>query len=255
MSCVLGLVLLVVPPPLESEQFTDAAIAALESKGARVSVHATLTSVYLSRQATDEDMLHVAAIPNVKMLTAMSRHISDTGMLAIADLQLMSLSLYSPKITDAGLQHLSRMPLTMLGLDKTSVTAEGLEHLATMPKLFSVGLKPSQFTDTSAPHLQNIRSLRLSGDKITKEDILRATKLDACTSLSLSASDVEGLEQLGNSRIAHLAFFSTNLLPNQVNEIQQMTWLKRLSLYRTTLNDDAIDAIILSLPNTVVTAK
>lgn len=128
-------------------------------------------------------MLHVAAIPNVKMLTAMSRHNSDTGMLAIADLQLMNLSLYSPKITDAGLQHLSRMPLTMLGVDKTSVTAEGLEHLATMPKLFSVGLKPSQFTDTSAQHLQNIRSLKLSGDKITKEDILRATTLDACTSL------------------------------------------------------------------------
>ena len=90
----LGLLLLILLTT-NPEDDSGAAIAALESKGARVTVHATMTSVTLSRRATDEDMRHVQAIPNVKSLRCSSRHISDDGMRAIAKLQLAYLTLYS----------------------------------------------------------------------------------------------------------------------------------------------------------------
>jgi agmatine/peptidylarginine deiminase len=117
--------------------------------------------------ASDEDLIAVGNLPEVRMLD-----LRDT------------------RITDQGLRHLSRLrDLEVLVLTGTAVSDQGLEYLAGMSRLKVLCLDETQVTSRGLPLLQRFPRLgwlNLSRTAITAEGL---SQLRACSALEVLIVD------------------------------------------------------------------
>ena len=99
---------------------------------------------------TDNVLLLLKRLPNLKEIELMSNPITDAGLKHLGELhKLESLGLSDTKITDVGLKHLRGLPnLRSLDLSRTQVTDVGLKQIQGMKSLESLDLWGTDVTDS-----------------------------------------------------------------------------------------------------------
>jgi hypothetical protein len=107
-------------------------------------------------QFDDEDMRHIADLPNLRYLDVASTEVTDAGLCHLSELHhLRRLCLADNNITDDGLTHLKKMTsLEDLSLASTQITDVGLGHLQGLTNLRYLGLQATSVTYEGVNELQ-----------------------------------------------------------------------------------------------------
>jgi hypothetical protein len=182
----------------------------------------TVVHVHFLRPVTDEDLIHLAALPRIErlVLTDNQKDVTDAGLahlprpdrlvhfvaygtslgddfirrLADSD-RLEMFGLFGGRVTDDGLRSLGALPrLTALAIENTHVGDAGLDALDGMPALTAVRLGGKQFTDAALARLarhKNLSSLYLIDTSITDDGLKHLATLPTLE-LSLESSNVRG---------------------------------------------------------------
>ena len=110
----------------------------------------------LDTPATNDDLKHLAVLPNVERLWLARTKVTDEGMpLVTVCPKLKFIGLDELPITDAGIAHLVALQdLESLSLSGTKLTDAGLEHLARLPRLKELWLRNTAITDAGYQKLQ-----------------------------------------------------------------------------------------------------
>jgi Leucine-rich repeat (LRR) protein len=182
----------------------------------------TVVHVLFMRPVTDEDLVHLAALPRIErlVLNDNQRAVSDAGMAhlprpdrlvafvahrtALGDDflrglggsdRLEMLGLFGARITDEGFRSLGALPqLTALAIENTHVGDAGLDALDGMPALSAVRLGGKQFTDAGIARLarhKNLTSVYLIDTSISDEGLKHLQALRTLE-LSLEGNNVRG---------------------------------------------------------------
>jgi YHS domain-containing protein len=108
------------------------------------------------KQANDEDLALVKALPKVVELNLAGTSVTDKGLANIAGLNTLTvLHLENTAVTDAGLPHLKGLSnLAYLNLYNTAVTDAGVAHLKELKKLKNLYLLQTKVTDAGAKDLK-----------------------------------------------------------------------------------------------------
>ncbi len=126
---------------------------------------------------SDEDLVHVAALPDVYILNLSSTKITDAGLAQVSRLKKVKfLYLFDTAITDAGVVHLKELPrLEILCLDRTQITDVGLKTLEELPRLERLHVHSrAPITDAGLESLkkhQRLFELRVVGPNITEQGV------------------------------------------------------------------------------------
>lgn len=128
-------------------------------------------------KATDADIVHIAALPDVKSLNLANTAITDAGLKELGKLKkLKFLYLFNTAVTDAGAAHLQALPrLEVLCLDQTQITDIGLRSLEELPRLEKLHVHSnSPITDAGLESLKKhtrLFELRVGGSGITEKGL------------------------------------------------------------------------------------
>jgi hypothetical protein len=126
---------------------------------------------------TDADLVHVAALPDLRILNLSNTKITDSGLAHIAKLdRLKFLYLFETPITDAGMEHLRGLPrLEVLCLDRTQITDVGLKSLEDLPRLERLHVHSrAPITDAGLESLKKhtrLFELRVGGAGVTEAGV------------------------------------------------------------------------------------
>lgn len=130
----------------------------------------------------DDDVEHLAAVPELTELWLGETAITDVGLAELGRLlpNLVYLRLERTKITGAGLKHLQTLKrLKSLVLSGTSLKDEDVVPLAQMPALVWLDLRATPVTDRALDELIPLRSLRglsVFQSGMTAEGVLRFSR-------------------------------------------------------------------------------
>ena len=144
--------------------------------------------------AVDEEVVHLSALTDIRMLYLGEPYIIDDGeprwqmkiegegeftdaglehLKGLAKLELLDLS--GTKVTDAGLERLKGFKdLKWLSLNSTQVSSAGLEHLKEMNWLEAISLNRTQVDDVGLEHLKgltNLERLYVEATRVTGKGI------------------------------------------------------------------------------------
>lgn len=126
---------------------------------------------------TDADLVHVAALPDLRILNLSNTKITDAGLAHIAKLdRLKFLYLFETPITDAGMEHLTGLlRLEVLCLDRTQITDVGLKSLEDLPRLERLHVHSrAPITDAGLESLKKhtrLFELRVGGPGVTEAGV------------------------------------------------------------------------------------
>jgi Leucine Rich repeat len=205
----------------------------------------TVVAVQATRPVTDNDFIHLAALPRIRFL-----YLTNTG----------------PRVTDAGLAHLPRPDrlvsfvaggtavgnefakrlatadgMDTLFLGGTRVSDEGLLALSTLGQLLNLSIDNTEVTDAGLDALQGMRELRclrLDGTRITDAGLAKLAWHKALTTVQLNRTAVT---DAGLRRLATLSSLNeVELEGTQVRGPGLATIASRLTVLvlRDTLIDD-----------------
>ena len=123
-----------------------------------------------SPQLTDEDLITIAALGDVKIFWLEGTSVSDQGMQHVAKMKkLERLFLAGTAIGDEGLRHLrSLRRLTGINLDNTRITDSGLADLAYHRGLISLNVSGTQITGAGLAHVHDLPKLEYMDLKRTR---------------------------------------------------------------------------------------
>jgi hypothetical protein len=152
------------PDPRDLE---EKAVAALKQVGGKncVALDAERRAVKVNlggKDASDAALVHLKAMPLVRVIDLRKSNISDAGLANLQGLtQLQKLSLYDNNgISDAGLANLKNAKgLQELDLGITPIGDAGLEHLADLTKLQFLNLDKTKVTSAGLVHLKGLTQL------------------------------------------------------------------------------------------------
>jgi len=228
------------------------AVAALEKRGASVERDATGTVTAVSfrdTRATDADLPHLKALPNLRRLDLHSHSEDYAGFNQV-------------QVTNAGLVHLNGLTkleeLTILG---TNVTDAGLAHLTGLNRLKSLNAGYTKITDAGLAHVAKLTALETlsleAAHEITDAGLLYLQGLDKLTYLHLdftSIGDVglKHLEPLGN--LQSLTLYGAKVTDAGVESLARMGTLRALVVRRTKITAAGLKRLYDALPNTRIVA-
>lgn len=175
---------------------------------------------------TDDGLIHIGALTNLKHLSLSGTKITDQGLVHLKSLKhledlnleatqvtegglallepldaLQELRLYTrSSVTDVGAAHLAKLKSLRIITDNLDVTDRGVALLATLPHLERLSLK-DRVTDASLEHLAQVKSLKwlhLQGCPITDKGLAALASLSNLEFLQISRTHVtgDGLSQL-----------------------------------------------------------
>jgi hypothetical protein len=187
-----------------------------------------------NRQFTDEGLIYLKDMPQLKTLMLDDTNITDSGLQFFSNLhQLEELDLFNTPVTDAGIPHLIALKsLRRLNLRKrpasnmTFITEKAVPHLAQIPTLEYLELNYGCLSDLSAPEIAKLPKLKF---------------LYAWGSNVLTNS---GLGHL--AKIKSLEFLSTRshyITDEGMDAIAQFPNLKTLSLTCPKITDQGLSLI------------
>jgi len=121
-----------------------------------------LDCAWLSKEACDDDLKYLAALPELAELNLLGSNVTDAGLAHLKGLtQLRCLWLANTRITGSGLRHLrGNVGLELLSLENSHVTDEGLASLEHFPSITSLDLADTHVTDAVLIHLRNSRNIQ-----------------------------------------------------------------------------------------------
>ncbi|HEY1064903.1 MAG TPA: hypothetical protein VGE52_02290 [Pirellulales bacterium] len=116
-------------------------------------------AVYGGMEVVDADLLALAEMPTVEVVSLIGASITDDGLAPLAQLKnLKALYLGNTAIGDAGLAHLRGLPaLIEIHLHDTQMTDAGLLHLATLPALQAIYMARTNVTDEGVAAFEKLR--------------------------------------------------------------------------------------------------
>lgn len=169
------------------------AVAALKKLGANLSVRKgqkVEAAELRNPEVTDADLVHLRALPHLKLLEIDATRLTDAGLEHLAGLaNLEDLQIGHGPITDAGLVHLKAMTrLKSLALYKTEITGPGLSHLSSLANLESVDLTGNPVAGEGLGHLAalpNLKTLWLDATPVGDKDLARVGECRSLETLSL----------------------------------------------------------------------
>ncbi len=188
----------VTEPPDRGKDIIDAIVALGGGyEWARAALDLSVT------QVTDDEMVHLEQLTNLKVLDLFARPITDRGTAHLATLtNLEYLVLGRTKLTDAGLEALRELTnLKVLNLAFTQVSDSGLKNIAGLENLEELNLSNTQITDSGLVHLKGLPSLRqlwLDETQITDAGLEHLVTLTGLQTLDVPGTLLteEGIQQL-----------------------------------------------------------
>ncbi len=96
-----------------------------------------LETLSIDRPLTDDELVHLESLQNLKSLRIVSSKIEGEGLKHLVNLnKLSSLSISSKNLTDAGMPHVAKIDaLVSFSAQSSKITDDGLRHLHGMPHL------------------------------------------------------------------------------------------------------------------------
>ncbi|HEV3303772.1 MAG TPA: hypothetical protein VG055_29230 [Planctomycetaceae bacterium] len=234
------------------------------------------TSASFTEQATDEDCLEVAALPNVITLSlGPSPFITDTGFGALCRLATLD-SMYVqnlPSVSESGAEQVAGLTgltnfdtydwarqslipalctlpsLGSCGMIRADLTDEEVEPLAVCSSLESLDFQDNQvegmglgpFSDCST-----LRRLSVCNNPISNRGIRTIAAIAPLEELALGGTVLDGLslEPLAHMpRLYVLHVNNSDITASQLGELQGGTSPRRLWISHESLGPDAIDAL------------
>jgi internalin A len=170
---------------------------------------------------TDDDLVGLEGLSNLKALQLSGNAITDNGLGPIAALaQLTRLKLAHTYISDRGLGTLKPLSrLAKLDLFDTEISDDGLKELAAFRRLTDLDLGMTEITDAGLAHLRRLPALKRLN--------LESTSISDAGLRQLAA--IESLEDLDLS--------GTAMTDAGLKELRPLKNLRSLALKRTAVTD------------------
>lgn len=237
----------------------DDAIAFLNEKGLKQGGQpisrdtvGKLQSVLLPQRAgvEDGDLVHLAALPDLRTLDLSSSKVTDAGMPTLAGIRsLRSLKLVSTTVGDDGVAALSGLPeLATLGLDRTPITDKALVAASGLAKLRWLQISETDVTAEGLRALGNARALRLLDvgrmNSFTPDMMEAIGAIKGLESLSLRNNDLDPLMAgLEGSGIKRLGISNARLSDAGGVSLGALARLTNLTVLNTQIGDATIAAV------------
>jgi hypothetical protein len=216
------------------------------------------------RKITAMSLQHLSKIPSLKKLafhghSSHNRQFTDEGLIYLRDMpQLKTLMLNDTNITDSGLQFFSNLnQLEELDLFNTPVTDAGIPHLVHLKSLRKLNLlkRPNNkicdlLTDKSTPYLAQIQTLEyleLNYSCLTDFSAPEFAKLPNLKFLHAFGPNLltnTGLRHLAKIKsLEYLSIDSDTVTDNGLADLTQLPNLKKLSLICPKITDKGLSKI------------
>ncbi len=188
---------------------------------------------------TDEGLIHLDDLPELRELWAHNSSITDDGCGHLARLdKLEKLSLYSPNVTDRGIGELADLPrLKTLFLEVDRLTPAGVAALGEAPELSVLSIRGPCVTDPLAAKAANIGRLTslslMNAPHLTDEGLRPIGAMSKLESLSLMGTRVSdaGMAPVAKlTNLRELDLLSTRVGEQGVAQLKGLTKLRRLNL-------------------------
>lgn len=258
-----------------SSAWTDKSLSAIKGM-------TQLRKLAVGGEVTDEGLAVLANMSELTELKLSTAKITDDGLAALGNLtHLKSLELERTNINGSGLRHLENSQLAKLKIWYGKIR-EGLSHLHHLEDLEAISLENSDAAFSDIEGLHSLRRLRLSRADLTDEGLksicenlksLEQLELDECDKITgPGLKHIAGLPNLKELHVGwrkemrdeHLGFlkslenlesltlrggFFSNLdrgneISNGLNNLQALTKLRKLDLFRANINDDTVPALM-----------
>ena len=164
----------------------------------------------------DDDWIkrhHLAKLPSLTGIGMAHSNISDDGLRYLAKANgLRFIMIYGTPVTDVGLHAISQLQLLEINIGSTRVSDDGLIHLRNQHSLEFFAASSAKIGNSGLRHLSSLPSLNtlyLDGTMITNGGLSELTKLASLSELDLSDTSVTddglaSLERLTRLRKLHL---------------------------------------------------
>lgn len=124
------------------------------------------------RQLADADLIHLRALPDLKVLHLAKTQVTDVGLANLRGLtQLEIIDLSDDAVTDASLGNLAGLKnVVTVGIGGTGVTDAGLMQLRGLSNISGLNLNRTAVTDAGLAHIEpltRLEALNLNSTQIT----------------------------------------------------------------------------------------
>ncbi len=190
---------------------------------------------------TDRAMMHLAAMPALRVLWLDTTNVTDAGLQRLSQSKSIErLCLHwLDKITDRGVAHLSNMPqLKGLDVQHASLGDASLKLLATMPNLDYLHLPNEGPTDAGVAHLAQLTGLKYlwidcaSNSPLTDESLRVVGGLHRLEKLHIGGTGftAKGIEHLsGLTALQVLSFSAADIDNSYLPQFADLKSLRHLS--------------------------
>lgn len=181
-----------------------------------------------TRQVADVDLVHLRALPHIRVLLLGKTQVTDVGLANVQGLnQLESLGLTDNAVTDAGLANCEGLrKLRALHIDGTGVTDSGLIHLRGLSKLFVLNLGGTAVTDVGLAHIEGLTGLEylhLDRTPITDAGLVYLEGMIHLRYLDLGSTSITeaGLVHLKAPQLRDLNLYNTRVSNAVIRELRR----------------------------------
>ena len=234
--------------------------------------HPVVSVVLDQRPISDQDLVHLVALPEIESLSLFQCAIGDRGLIQIGRLlKLRSIELGGTKVTDYGLKALLACSnLWGLYLSGTQVTADALETVAEFPNLTRLIWEGLPVSPQSLKHLQRLKKLnelilgsspQLTDDCAQSIALISSIEILTASQTQIGPSGLKNLATMPDLRSLNLDG-SSNIGDECGVEFVHLPALGNLSIRGTPFGDRGLEDLLktsdlkfLSLSGTRVSAN
>jgi len=163
-------------------------------------------SLWLSKDATDADLLHVGQLRHLHTLVLDGSNVSDVGVHHISEVtNLVVLGLDRTRVGDHGMDQLSGLVnLEVLSIRGTRITDDGLAVVRNFPSIQGLFLDETHVSDKALRYLgalEKLEELSLVGTDVTDDGIgaiaaIRCLKMVDVTDTHVTDKGINELQRL-----------------------------------------------------------
>lgn len=220
-------------------------------------------SHYTGDRLKDENLAHLAGLPQLRGLYLSSPAITDAGLVHLRNLvELRTLYLDGTSVTDAGLIHINQLHrLETLNLKGTAITDAGLVQLSALAELRWLSLRETTVTDAGLINLRDLVGLEwldLSSTSITDGGLVHLHGLSGLRTLDLAGTSITnaGLVHLRSlTGLLHLHLSGTRVTDAGLRHLHALTSLLELDVEQTRVSTVGVDHLRRALPELEIKAR
>jgi hypothetical protein len=198
---------------------------------------------------TEDDLVALAALPNLRSLVLGGGVISERAAEALAKSpKLVSLSMHGTNVGDQDVRMIATLPrLRSLDVSNSSVTSVGLAYLKGHPALRELKLGVTRVGNLGMEAIsrnENLASLDVSGTRVDGDGMVYIGKLRHLRSLRVgpnvsndALAAIEGLVEL------EVLWGTLNVDDAGLSHLRSMTKLRRLDVVLRLVTDDGLRSI------------